>query len=207
MKTVVINHLWKEIKGKTILEDICLDLEQKDLHLLVGENGSGKTMLIRILAGLVFPSKGKILFDGKPREIADPTIGIMIEHASLYPDFSAIENLELLACIRRRITKKQIAETIERVGLDPNNKIAFSKYSLGMKQRLLLAQAIMEQPDILLLDEPTNAIDKDGRELFYQILNEEHSRGAWILISTHNNQDIETLGGHIIQINQGRIQS
>ncbi len=205
MERLSIQHVWKKIDGNDVLKDINLELDQKDIHVLVGENGSGKTMLIRMLAGLVYPTKGRILFGGLEREKADLTVGVMIEHASLYPDFSAMENLELLAGIRKRITKEEIRNAIERVGLDLKDKKPFRKYSLGMKQRLLLAQAVMEKPDILLLDEPTNAIDKEGKELFYQIIEEEHQRGAWIIIASHSEQDIDVLGNHIIHIDQGRI--
>ena len=205
MERVSIQHVWKKMDGNDVLKDIHLELDQKEIHVLIGENGSGKTMLIRMLAGLVIPTKGKILFDGLEKEKADPTVGVLIEHASLYPDFSAMENLGLLAEIRKSITKEEVRNTIERVGLDPKDKKPFRKYSLGMKQRLLLAQAVMEKPDILLLDEPTNAIYKEGKELFYQIIEEEHQRGAWILIASHSEQDIEVLGNHIIHIDCGRI--
>lgn len=205
MERVSIQHVWKKMDGNDVLKDINLELDQNEIHVLVGENGSGKTMLIRILAGLVHPTKGRILFDGLEREKADLTVGVMIEHASLYPDFSAMENLKLLAGIRKRIAKEEVRNAIERVGLDPKDNKSFRKYSLGMKQRLLLAQAVMEKPDVLLLDEPTNAIDREGKELFYQIIDEEHRRGAWILIASHSEQDIEVLGNHIIHIDCGRI--
>lgn len=165
-----------------------------------------KTMLMRVIAGLVSPSTGKLLFDGKNRADANPNIGIMIENASLYPELSGRENLRLLASIRKQATNEDIDRAIRRVGLEPTDKRTFRKYSLGMKQRLMLAQAIMEQPDVLLLDEPTNAIDKKGVELVHQIMSEEASRGAIVLLASHVDYDIRSLCSKVFLIEKGKMQ-
>ena len=147
-------------ENQQVIKDLSFQVQEGEYVCVVGENGSGKTMLMRVIAGLVSPSSGQLLFDGKNRVDADPNIGIMIENASLYPELSGRENLRLLASIRKRATNEEIDQAIRRVGLEPEDKRTFRKYSLGMKQRLMLAQAIMEQPEVLLLDEPTNAIDR-----------------------------------------------
>lgn len=146
------------------------------------------------------------MFDGKNRVDADPNIGIMIENASLYPELSGRENLRLLASIRKRATNEEIDQAIRRVGLEPEDKRTFRKYSLGMKQRLMLAQAIMEQPDVLLLDEPTNAIDRKGVELVHQIMSEEAQRGAIVLLASHVDYDIRALCSRVFLIEKGRLQ-
>ena len=159
IQEVKLENITKQIGTTTILENICLTMKCGQIYGITGENGSGKTMLMRVIAGLVSPSSGQLLFDGKNRVDADPNIGIMIENASLYPELSGRENLRLLASIRKRATNEEIDQAIRRVGLEPEDKRTFRKYSLGMKQRLMLAQAIMEQPEVLLLDEPTTYLD------------------------------------------------
>ena len=185
-----IENLTKTFGTQTVISDISMTLVSGKIYGLVGRNGSGKTMLMRVIAGLVNPSSGQLMFDGKNRVDADPNIGIMIENASLYLELSGRENLRLLASIRKRATNEEIDQAIRRVGLEPEDKRTFRKYSLGMKQRLMLAQAIMEQPEVLLLDEPTNAIDRKGVELVHQIMNEEAQRGAVVLLASHVDYDI-----------------
>ena len=173
IQEVKLENITKQIGTTTILENICLTMKCGQIYGITGENGSGKTMLMRVIAGLVNPSSGQLMFDGKNRVDADPNIGIMIENASLYLELSGRENLRLLASIRKRATNEEIDQAIRRVGLEPEDKRTFRKYSLGMKQRLMLAQAIMEQPEVLLLDEPTNALDESGIKLVHKILLEE----------------------------------
>lgn len=207
IQEIKLENITKQIGKATVLENICLTMNCGQIYGITGENGSGKTMLMRVIAGLVGPSSGQVLFDQKSRAAADPNIGIMIENASLYPELSGRENLRLLASIRKKATKEDVDQAIHRVGLKPEDKRTFRKYSLGMKQRLMLAQAIMEQPDILLLDEPTNAIDKKGVELVHQIMNEEAQRGAIVLLASHVDYDISSLCGKVFLIENGRLQS
>ena len=206
IQEVKLENITKQIGTTTILENICLTMKCGQIYGITGENGSGKTMLMRVIAGLVNPSSGQLMFDGKNRVDADPNIGIMIENASLYLELSGRENLRLLASIRKRATTEEIDQAIRRVGLEPEDKRTFRKYSLGMKQRLMLAQAIMEQPEVLLLDEPTNAIDRKGVELVHQIMNEEAQRGAVVLLASHVDYDIRSLCSRVFLIEKGQLQ-
>ena len=206
IQEVKLENITKQIGTTTILENICLTMKCGQIYGITVENGSGKTMLMRVIAGLVNPSSGQLMFDGKNRVDADPNIGIMIENASLYLELSGIENLRLLASIRKRATNEEIDQAIRRVGLEPEDKRTFRKYSLGMKQRLMLAQAIMEQPEVLLLDEPTNAIDRKGVELVHQIMNEEAQRGAVVLLASHVDYDIRSLCSRVFLIEKGQLQ-
>ena len=193
-------------ENQQVIKDLSFQVQEGEYVCVVGENGSGKTMLMRVIAGLVSLSSGQLLFDGKNRVDADPNIGIMIENASLYPELSGRENLRLLASIRKRATNEEIDQAIRRVGLEPEDKRTFRKYSLGMKQRLMLAQAIMEQPEVLLLDEPTNAIDRKGVDLVHQIMNEEAQRGAVVLLASHVDYDIRSLCSRVFLIEKGQLQ-
>ena len=193
-------------ENQQVIKDLSFQVQEGEYVCVVGENGSGKTMLMRVIAGLVNPSSGQLMFDGKNRVDADPNIGIMIENASLYLELSGRENLRLLASIRKRATNEEIDQAIRRVGLEPEDKRTFRKYSLGMKQRLMLAQAIMEQPEVLLLDEPTNAIDRKGVELVHQIMNEEAQRGAVVLLASHVDYDIRSLCSRVFLIEKGQLQ-
>lgn len=201
--TLEIRHLNKELGGAPVLRDICLILEGGAVYGLMGDNGSGKTMLMRAICGLIRPTSGEILFDGKPRPVADPQIGVLLENTSLYPDLTGLENLRLYAKIRRRVGDGEIRRAMDRVGLDPGDRRTFRKYSLGMKQRLVLAQAIMEPPDVLLLDEPTNAIDRDGVQLVHQIMQEEARRGALVLLASHIDVDIRALCSCVFLMDHG----
>ncbi len=150
-------------------------------------------MFFRAISGLMNYDSGSILLDDKilhkDMEIL-PSIGLIIENAGLYPEFTGMRNLEILADINKKIDTKDIREAIERVGLDPEDKRSFRKYSLGMKQRIVIAQAIMEKPDIIMLDEPTNSLDESGVNLVRQIIKEEKERGAIILLASHNRNEI-----------------
>lgn len=205
MHAIEIKGLSKEINGAYVLRDIDLTLAYGRIYGLKGDNGSGKTMLMRAICGLIRPTSGEILFDGKTRKAADPTIGAMIENTSLYPDMTGTDNLRLLAKIRRRAGTNDIRKAIIRVGLDPDDKRTYRKYSLGMKQRLLLAQAVMEKPDVLLLDEPTNAVDKAGVELVHSIMREEAERGAAVLLASHIDTDIRGLCSAVYLMEHGSL--
>lgn len=203
-----ISHVHKKIKDKDILVDINMDLENQQIYGLVGRNGSGKTMLFRAISGLMKVDSGKITCDdielSKDVDVF-PSLGLTLENAGLYPEFTAVKNLDLLARIRKKITRNQILEAIKRVGLDPYDKRTVRKYSLGMKQRLVLAQAIMEKPDILLLDEPTNSLDVEGIELIRELILEEKNRGALIVVASHSKEDIEILCDHVFYIESGQL--
>lgn len=203
---VEISHISKTLRGAKVLDDVSLTLEGGKIYGLVGENGSGKTMLMRTVCGLVRPDRGTVTFDGQDRKTAKPVLGVMIENTALYPDLTGMENLGLFASILRIADKNAQAEAMERVGLDPKDRRTYRKYSLGMKQRLLLAQAIMEKPQVLLLDEPTNAIDAEGVALTHEIMRQEADRGAMVLLASHISADIHDLCCKVYRMDRGRLE-
>lgn len=200
----------KSIKNNQILSDINLTLEQGVVYGFVGRNGSGKTMLFRALSGLMKIDSGEIIYKNK-RLHKDmpvlPNLGITIENAGLYPEFTGFKNLQMLAKLNKKIGDEEIRRAIERVGLDPDDNRTFRKYSLGMKQRIIIAQAIMEAPDVIMLDEPTNSLDEDGVKLIRQVINEEKERGAMILLASHNKEDIKILADKVFYIDKGRLSN
>ena len=151
---------------------------------------------------------GLISLDGKilHRDFSVlPELGIMLEHVSLYPGLTGIQNLEYLASIKKRIKKEEIEIAIQRVGLDPADKRPYRKYSMGMKQRLAIAQAVMERPDVIMLDEPTNGLDEKGVEDIRRLILEEKERGALILLASHNKEDMQLLADELYHLEAGRI--
>lgn len=203
---VEISHISKTLRGAKVLDDVSLTLEGGNIYGLMGENGSGKTMLMRTVCGLVRPDRGSVTFDGQDRKTAKPVLGVMIENTALYPDLTGMENLGLFASILRIADKNAQAEAMERVGLDPKDRRTYRKYSMGMKQRLLLAQAIMEKPQVLLLDEPTNAIDAEGVALTHEIMRQEADRGAVVLLASHISADIHDLCCKVYRMDRGRLE-
>ncbi len=205
---VIIRNVSKKIKNKMILTNVNMHLYSGKIYGFVGENGSGKTMLFRNISGLMKPSSGEIIVDGKilHKDIdVMPSLGLMIENAGLYSELTGFDNLKLLAKLNGKIGKNEIEEAIKRVGLDPNDKRTFQKYSLGMKQRIVLAQAVMEKPNLLLLDEPTNALDENGVRDIRKIILEEKERGALVCIASHNKEDINILADKVFIIKQGSV--
>ena len=205
MNELKVQGLCKTLKKTAVLNDINIELKGGTITGIVGENGSGKSMLFRILSGLVKPTEGEVLYNGETLQKAEPNIGLVMDDVSMYPELTGRKNLELLAEIRHKIGKTQIDSALQRVGLDPEDKRIFRKYSLGMKHRLLLAQAIMEQPDFLFLDEPTNAVDVDGVQVFYKIIREEAKRGVVVMVSSHINSDIRELADQVYQMDHGKL--
>ncbi len=210
MGYITLEHVSKTIKNQPVLKNISLSLEKGGIYGFQGHNGSGKSMLFRVISGLVVPSEGTVCVGGKnlfsPTRSFPESIGIMIDAVGLFPYFSAVENLTYLASIRKVVDDQEIRDTIVRVGLDPEKKQIYSKYSLGMKQRLIIAQAILEKPELLIFDEPTNALDEDGVEMFRKIVLEENQRGATILISSHRAEDLEILCQKIYTIHSGAVE-
>ncbi|WP_057914054.1 ABC transporter ATP-binding protein [Peribacillus muralis] len=206
---IEIDDLSKKLKKSDVLQNITYTFEKGRIYGLVGKNGSGKTMLLRAIAGLIIPTEGSVTIDGKVlhKDISfPPSIGIIIENLELLPQFDAETNLKILAAIKKTASLKDIQHAIKRLELDRFATLKVRKYSLGMKQRLNIAQAIFEKPDIILLDEPTNAIDEKGVERVLDILQEERDRGATIIISTHNKDDVFPICDEIIEISNGRLK-
>lgn len=205
---ISIRNYTKILSEKTVLNNVSLNIRKNTTVGFAGKNGSGKTMLFRAIGGLIKPTSGEISIDGKVlgKDISFPAnMGIIIENISLWRNLSGFDSLKLLASINGKIDNKQIRESISRVGLDPDDKRQLSKYSLGMKQRLIIAQAIMEKPELLILDEPTNALDADGVELARDIFIQEQKRGATILIASHSAEDIGLLCSECYHMCEGRI--
>ena len=208
MNAVEIKDYTKLIKKKVILDHISYEFSTGKIYGLYGRNGSGKTMLLRAIAGLIFPTKGSVIIDGKTmhKDISfPPSTGIIIENTSLLPQYSGFTNLKILAKIRKVATDEKIKETIASVGLDPENKKKVKTYSLGMKQRLAIAQAIFEEPELLLLDEPTNALDEASINLVRNILLKRKQNGAITIIASHNKEDLAILADETLKMSDGKL--
>ncbi len=203
---IKLENISKIFQKNTVLEDVSLELESGTVYGLWGKNGSGKTMLMRVISGLIRPTSGRVLINGK--ELGDEfpeSVGLLIENPSFLDGYTGLQNLKMLASIRGQLTDHDVRETLERVGLEPGDRRPFRKYSLGMKQRLGIACAIMEKPDLILLDEPINALDVDGVELVRGILEEEKKRGALIVISCHDADEMNALADVVYTIRAGKI--
>ncbi len=201
---VEIKDYNKKLSSRPILTDINYTFDYGKIYGLYGHNGSGKTMLLRAIAGLIVPDSGKIVIDGKQlhKDISfPPSIGLVIENMNLLPQYNAFDNLKILSKIKKVATDDDISTAIERVGLKSDLKV--KKFSLGMKQRLNIAQAVFEKPKIILLDEPTNALDNDGVKLIYKLLDEERKRGALVIIATHHKEDLEEICDVVLKMSEG----
>lgn len=193
---VKVEGLSKEFRGEMILQDVNITLERGKIYGLVGMNGSGKTVFMKCLCGFLKPTTGKVTVDGKEvgKEIDFPQdLGLMIETPGFIPYMSGKSNLKNLALIRNQIGNYEIEEALRSVGLDPNLKKHVSKYSLGMRQRLGIAQAIMEKPRLLILDEPFNGLDVQGVKDIRELLMSLQKQGVTILLASHYDEDIRTL--------------
>ena len=206
MNKIQVKNLSKEIKGKYILNNINLSFERGKIYGLYGRNGSGKTMLLRALAGLLIPTEGEIDMDGKilHKDMDFPeNVGIIIENTSLLPQFDGFTNLKQLGKIRNVATNEDIDKALDTVGLKGETK-KVKAYSLGMRQRLSIAQAIFEKPELLLLDEPTNALDENYINKVREILLKEKDRGAIVIIASHNKDDLRILADEVISMSDGK---
>lgn len=205
---IQLQNVTKRIKENTVLDNVSYTFKSGFVYGLYGQNGSGKTMLLRAISGLINLDSGSIFIDGE--KLHDkiefpPETGIVIENMELLPECSAKRNLQMLAKIKNIADEKDIIFSLERVGLDPDSDKKVKKISLGMKQRLNIAQAIFENQKIILLDEPTNALDEDAVQLIYKIIREEKSRGATIIVATHHKEDLKEVCDVILKIAEGKI--
>ena len=206
--TIRVEHYCKTIKKVTILDDVTITFESGKVYGLKGKNGSGKTMLMRAISGLILPTSGAVYINDQQlgKEISfPPSIGMLLENPAFVNNYTGFKNLKVLASIQNRIDDDKIRKAIEKVGLDPDDKRTFKKYSLGMKQRLGIAAAIMEEPDIVILDEPINALDEAGAMLIRDILSELKQKGSLIIIACHDTEELEFLSDEIYEIYEGKI--
>lgn len=205
---IQVENVSKIIKGNMVIDCVSAEFSSGKVYGLQGINGSGKTMLMRLISGLIYPTEGRIVIDGKilGKEIAfSESIGILIENPAFLDNYSGFANLKLLASIQNKIDDKQIYKTLERVGLEPDSRKKYKKYSLGMKQKLGIAGAVMEKPELLILDEPANALDKEGIERLKKIVQEEKERGALIILSCHDSALLEAMADVIYSMENGRL--
>ena len=201
-------HIHKKFGDNTIFNDACACFENGKISGIIGKNGSGKTVLLRLLIGLYYADKGQILVDGKcvgkDMEFTQ-NVGFIIETPRFLPGFTGRENLAMLARLNHKIGRQEVRNAMLRVGLDPDNKKKLGKYSLGMRQRLGIAQAIMENPDIMILDEPTNALDKEGVQGLRNMLHSFAEEGKTIVLATHAQADIDDFCDQLFEIMGGQL--
>ena len=204
-----IRNVSKKFGDETVVREVTMSLEAGKIYGVAGRNGSGKTVLFKMIIGFLRPSSGKIFVHGK--EIGKDVdfaedIGIIIETPGFLGSFNGYKNLEYLACIKKQIGKEEIRQSMKLVGLDPDSKKKVKKYSFGMRQRLGIAQAIMEHPKYLILDEPMNGLDREGaaniRALFLKLKEE----GVTILLASHHREDIEELCDEVYEMEDGRLR-
>lgn len=206
MQEIIVDHVSLQIKKAKLLSDINLTLHSGRVYGLRGRNGSGKTVLMKCICGFMRPTEGKVSVNGKViHKDMDflPSAGIIIEEPGFFPNYSGFKNLKILAGIQNTISDDKIRQTMEMVGLDSTMKKPVGKYSLGMRQRLGIAQAMMEDPEILILDEPTNGLDEDGVEWFRQFILEQKEKGKLILLASHSREDIEMLSDEVYYMEKG----
>ncbi len=207
-KIIRVENVTKKFGDVTALDRINISFEAGKIYGITGRNGSGKTVLFKIMIGYLKPTAGRVVVGdreiGKDIDFAD-NMGIIIENPGFLSHYSGYKNLEYLASIRRIIGKEEIRESMERVGLDPDSRKKVGKYSLGMKQRLGIAQAIMENPEILILDEPMNGLDNQGVEDVRSILLGLKEEGKTIILASHHKEDIDILCDEVYEMEHGRL--
>ncbi|ALB48362.1 MULTISPECIES: ABC transporter ATP-binding protein [Clostridium] len=208
MSYIELKNVSKVVKDSKILDSISLSLEKGKIYGFLGSNGSGKTMLFRTISGLIRPTSGEVSINDKVigKEIDFPeSCGITIENTGFWNDQTGFDNLKNIASIKNIVDDRAIMESMQRIGLNPQDKRKFRKYSLGMKQKLALVQAFMESQDLIILDEPTNSLDEESAIRVRNILREERSRGATILIASHISEDIDRLADKKFKVDLGRV--
>ncbi|MEG0986279.1 MAG: ATP-binding cassette domain-containing protein [Clostridia bacterium] len=204
---ISLAHATKRYGKAQVLSDVTVTFEKGKIHGLVGRNGSGKTVLLKIICGLIGPSEGTVTVNGKRVEDGRTPEGLiaMIETPGFLPYYSGRRNLCLLYSIRNRRNRKKVEEAMLRVGLDPMSRKWTCKYSMGMRQRLGIAQAIMEEPELFLLDEPMNGLDNQGVADMRKLFLELKAQGKTIVLASHSREDIEVLCDHVYEMDEGRL--
>lgn len=207
-EVIKVEHIEKSFKKHKVLKDVSLTCESGKIYGIVGYNGSGKSVLFKCISGFYLVEKGTITVRGKmvgkDMDVVQ-NLGTIIEEPAFIKQYSGLKNLELLYMINHKKNREYVKESMRKVGLDPELKKPVGKYSLGMKQRLAIAQAIMEKPDIIMLDEPTNGLDEKGVQLIREIIAQEKERGALLLLASHSAEDIKLLSDEVFHISEGKI--
>lgn len=207
---IKVKNLSKKLSNNIVLDDINIDLCSGKIYGFVGKNGSGKTMLMRAICGLILPTSGCVEIDGKVigKDISFPeSVGALIENPGFISSYSGFKNLKTLAQIKNEISDDDIISILEQVGLDPYNKKSFRKYSLGMKQKLGIAGAMMENPKLLILDEPFNGLDEESVDKVRQLIMKRRGKDSLTIISCHDSDEIDKICDEIITIKLGKIVS
>lgn len=205
---IKVENVTKKFGDTVVLNNVSVAFDDKKINGLVGRNGSGKTMLMKCICGFVPVTSGRITVNDKEigKDIDVPeSCGIIIETPGFLPEYSGYRNLKFLADIKGNVKKEAIMDAIRSVGLDPSSKKHVGKYSLGMRQRLGLAQAIMEDPDLLILDEPMNGLDKEGVSDMRKYLIDLKNKGKTLIIASHSTEDIETLCDTVFEMEKGSL--
>ena len=204
-----VSNVTKKFRDATVLQNINIQFEEGKIYGIVGRNGSGKTVLFKLIIGYLRTTEGQVRVYGKEvgkdKDFAEE-IGIIIENPGFINGYTGYKNLEYLASIRKVIGKEEIRASMERVGLDPDSRKKVGKYSMGMKQRLAIAQAIMEDPKILILDEPMNGLDNQGVKDVRKLLLQLKEKGKTIILASHNKEDVEILCDEVYEMDQGRLK-
>ena len=205
---ISVRNISKDFGQERVLKGVSRNFEKGKIHGIVGNNGSGKTVLMKCICGFLLPIEGTVIVNGKRvgKDVDFPSdLGIIIETPGFIPYYSGFQNLKVLAGIKNKISANEIREAILTVGLDPELKLPVKKYSLGMRQRLGLAQAIMENPSILILDEPMNGLDKNGVEEIRKLLLSMKDERKIIVIASHNAEDIRVLCDEVHEMERGEL--
>ena len=208
MNYIVVSNVSKKYKDRMLVDDVSFTVEKGKILGIVGLNGSGKTVLLKCICGLMDYSGGTITVNGKVigKDCEYPAnMGVIIETPGFLPYHSGYKNLEYLASLRKKISKQEIIDILVKVGLAGEEKKLVAKYSLGMRQRLGIAQAIMENPELLILDEPMNGLDKDGIAEVRKLLLEMKAEGKTMIITSHNEEDIKVLCDKVVEMDKGRL--
>lgn len=205
---IIIENLYKKFDDTFVLKNVNLKLNDNHIYGFVGRNGSGKSVLFKILCGLYYPTEGHVIIDGidiHKKDVFPKDMRVLIEKPNFLPNLSGLENLKLLASIQNKITENDIIKTLKKVNLEKDMTKLYHKYSLGMKQKLAIAQVLMEDPKIMIFDEPLNGIEEKTANIIRQILLDEKSKGKIILIASHIKDDIEKMADVIFNVNDGEI--
>jgi len=203
---IQLENLTKCFGETKVLDRINACFKKGKIYGIIGRNGSGKSMLMKCICGLIVPTSGRIIINEKRLGIdidLPENLSGIIEEPGFLENYSAFKNLQFLTVLRNKIAKEEIISTLKKVGLDPYSKLHVGKYSMGMKQRLGIAQAIMEKPEILILDEPMNGLDNEGVEEMRKLFIDLRNEGTIIILASHNKDDVEILCDEVYEMDKG----